>query len=76
MPVWKEDRTHFFVCDVCSHQVAVEERKKASWDEVRLIPVRLKEDGWRLTKPHGHWEALCPDCAQHSGYRMDLEDLD
>jgi hypothetical protein len=33
MPVWKKGRTHFFVCDVCSHQTAVEEQKNASWDE-------------------------------------------
>lgn len=49
----KESRTHFFVCDVCDYQTVVEERKNASWDEVRLVPVRLKETGWQLTKTQG-----------------------
>ena len=77
MGVWKEGRTHFFACDVCDYQTAVEARKNASWDEVRLIPVRLKEAGWQLTKTRGGpWEALCPECAQHSGYKMGPEGLD
>ncbi len=32
MGVWKESRTHFFACDVCDYQTAVEERKNASWE--------------------------------------------
>jgi len=77
MPVWKEGRTHFFACDVCPQQVSVEEQKSASWDEVRLIPTRLKEEGWLLTKrAGGPWEALCPECAPHSGYQMGPEAFD
>ena len=76
MAVWKEGRTHFFLCDVCGSETMVEERKNASWDEVRLIPVRLKEEGWRLTKTRSQWEALCPQCAPHSGYLMGPEGLD
>ena len=76
MAVWKEGQTHFFLCDVCGFETTVEERKAASWDEVRLIPVRLKEDGWRLTRTRGQWEAMCPDCAPHSGYVMGPEGLD
>ena len=71
MGVWKEERSHFFVCDVCDRQVIVEERKGASWDEIRYIPTALKEEGWLLNKRRGEqWEAQCPDCAQHSGYKM------
>jgi hypothetical protein len=74
MAVWKEGLTHFFLCDVCGFEKTVEERKNASRDEVRLIWVRLKEDGWRLTRPRSQWEALCPDCAPPSDY--DPEGLD
>ena len=77
MPVWKEGRTHFFACDVCGHQVTVDEPKNASWDEVRFISTGLKEDGWRLEKKRGgRWEALCPNCSPHSGYTMGPEGLD
>ncbi len=77
MPVWKEERTHFFVCDVCDRQVIVEERKGASWDEVRMIPAGLREDGWQLNKRRGGpWEAQCPDCAQYTGYKMGPDGLD
>jgi hypothetical protein len=69
--VWKEGRSHFFVCEVCDREVVVEERKGASWDEIRLIPTRLREEGWLLNKRRGEaWEAQCPDCAQYSGYKM------
>jgi hypothetical protein len=71
MAVWKEGRSHFFACDVCERQIIVEERKGASWDEIRFIPTSLREDGWLLNKRRGEeWEAQCPDCAQHSGYKM------
>ena len=77
MGVWKEERNHFFVCDVCERQVIVEERKGASWDEVRLIPAGLKEEGWQLSKRRGGpWDAQCPDCAQYSGYKAGPEGLD
>ena len=76
MGVWKDGRTHFFVCDVWDFQTAVAERKNATWDEVRMIPVGLREEGWRLNKRGGKWEAQCPECARYSGYRMDLEGLD
>jgi hypothetical protein len=71
MGVWKEGRSHFFVCDVCDRQINDEERKGASWDEIRFIPTSLKEDGWLLNKRRGEeGEAQCPACAQHSGYKM------
>jgi len=77
MPVWKEDRSHFFVCDVCERQIIVEERKGASWDEVRMIPANLKEDGWILNRRRGgSWEAQCPDCSPHSGYRTGPDGFD
>src|ERR1700678_3904691 len=61
MAVWKEGRTHFFACDVCEHQIAIEEQQNASRDEMRIIPIRLKEDGWLLNKRPGRsWEAQCP----------------
>jgi hypothetical protein len=75
--VWIEGKTHFFLCDVCGHETTVEEPRDASWDEVRLISTGLKEEGWRLTKKRGsQWEALCPDCAPHSGYAMGPEAFD
>lgn len=77
MPVWKEGRTHFFECDVCERRIAVEERKGASWDEIRLIPASLREEGWLLNKRRaGRWEAQCPDCSQYSGYKMGGDALD
>ena len=77
MPVWTEGLTHFYVCDVCGYEKPEQQGKGASWDEVRLIPTRLKEEGWRLAKRRGgQWEALCPDCAPHSGYTMGPEGLD
>ncbi len=77
MGIWIEGVTHFFLCDVCGNETTAEEPSGASWDEVRLISTRLKEEGWRLTKSRGgQWEALCPDCAQHSGYKMGPEGLD
>jgi hypothetical protein len=77
VPVWKEGRTHFFVCDVCDFQVAVEERLNVTWDEIRMIPTDLRSEGWLLNKRRGgNWEAQCPECSRHSGYRMDLEGLD
>jgi hypothetical protein len=77
MAVWKEGRTHFFACDVCEHQIAIEEQQNASRDEMRIIPIRLKEDGWLLNKRPGRsWEAQCPECAQYSGYKMGPDALD
>ena len=76
MPVWKEDRTHFYLCDVCKHRTTIEIPRNFSWDEARLTTARLKERGWRLTKVQGQWEALCPECAQYSGYKMGPDGLD
>lgn len=72
MGIIREDNgTTVFLCDICKKERI--DKAEGSWDEARLVPVRAKEDGWRLSKRRGgRWEAHCPDCAEFSGYSLRL----
>jgi predicted RNA-binding Zn-ribbon protein involved in translation (DUF1610 family) len=56
MGINKRHGTVVFHCDICGV-------RRFDRDESRLTFVRAREDGWRLSKQHGKWETLCPDCA-------------
>jgi hypothetical protein len=69
MGLWREGNTTFFLCDVCRAERT--DTMEGSWDELKLVIVRAKEDGWRIKKDHrSQWEALCPDCADSDGYSL------
>jgi hypothetical protein len=63
MGIEKLRDTIVFHCDACGARRV--ERASGNWDEARMAFVRVREDGWRVSKhkPTGTWQALCPNCA-------------
>ena len=49
-------------CDVCGNETPAYDDE----DFERMISA-AKEDGWKITRPDGHWQHECPQCASSGG---------
>jgi hypothetical protein len=48
-------------CEICSNHQMYPLRGK--FEEAKVAYLRAKEDGWRLSKERGKFQAYCPECS-------------